>query len=112
MEFIRAEEGHIMQNGENCTATEYSTSSKSINIAQVKISDRFPEIGVMWNTKVEEMAYVESGEGIVSINGMSQSIKQGDVILYERHEKVFWDGELTLVIACSPAWTPKQHVTE
>ena len=66
----------------------------------------------MWNTKVEEIVYVESGEGSVSIDGVIQNIKQGDVILYKQNERVFWEGELILITACTPAWTVEQHVIQ
>lgn len=110
MEIIRVEESHVIQNGKSCEATEYLTSSQNLNIARIKVSGRFPETGVMWNSEVEEVVYVESGEGLVSINGNSHSIKQGDVILYQKGEKVFWDGIMILITACTPAWRPKQHV--
>ena len=112
MKIIRAEESHLMQNGKSCTATEYPTSSPNINIARITISGRFPETGVMWNTAVEEIVYVEGGSGKVVIDAIEVILKKGDVVSYQKNERVFWQGEMTLLIACTPAWTPDQHRVE
>ena len=109
MEIIRAEESHTLRTSNTCVATEYPTSSTDINIARIEIRGRFPEKGVMWNTEVEEIVYVEKGEGLVSIGGVGTEIKIGDVVLYHKDEKVFWEGTLTLITACTPAWSPSQH---
>lgn len=112
MEIIKAEDSHTIESTKSCIATEYPTTSEDINIARVKISGRFPESGVMWNSLVEEIVYVESGSGTVVIDTVETVIKTGDVILYQRGERVFWEGEFTLVIACTPVWTAEQHRIE
>ena len=110
MKIIKAEDSHTIESTKSCIATEYPTTSEDINIARVKISGRFPESGVMWNTIVEEIVYVESGSGKVVIDTVVAAIKTGDVVLYQKNEKVFWEGEMTLLIACTPAWSVQQHV--
>ena len=109
MEIIRREESRRFEHGTACTAHEYATKETSLNIARIEVRGRFPSIGTMRNTKVKEIVYVEQGEGTVTINNVITSIQQGDVILYVENEEVFWEGELILIIACTPAWTPAQH---
>jgi mannose-6-phosphate isomerase-like protein (cupin superfamily) len=112
MEIIKAEDSHTIESAKSCIATEYPTTSEDINIARVKILGRFPESGVMWNTAVEEIVYVESGDGRVVIDAVETEIKTGDVVLYQKGEKVFWEGEMILLIACTPAWKQEQHAVE
>lgn len=63
----------------------------------------------MRNTVVKEIVYVSSGDGKVTIEGATQEVGKGDVIFYEKGERVYWEGTLSLIIACSPGWTPSQH---
>lgn len=112
MEIIRQNEATEIKVSESCSTTEYLTHSPNINIARIIISGRFPEKGVMWNTEVEEIIYVEKGSGHVCIEGAESAVKQGDVVLYKKNEKVFWEGELILITTCTPPWTSKQHAIE
>lgn len=109
VEFIPAHSTHEVKSASTCTAREYGTTDPDLNIARVEIHGRFPATGSMRNTKVKEIVYVERGQGNVEIDGVVTAIHKGDVILYQPNELVAWDGDLTLVIACSPSWTPDQH---
>lgn len=109
MEVIRAKDAHRIENGDTCVAHEYGIKDLELNIARIEIRGRFPKEGMMRNTLAKEIVYVEEGEGSVSINNVAQEIGKGDVILYEKGEEVFWEGTLTLITACTPAWTPDQH---
>lgn len=109
MEIIRKEKSHRFENGTDFVAHEYDTKCPELNIARIELYGRFPATGTMRNTKVKEVVYVESGQGTVTINGISNTIGQGDVILYLENEEVFWEGQLVLITACTPAWTTTQH---
>lgn len=111
MRIVRSVDAKRFENGPVCTAHEYETGDTDINIARVEISGRYPAEGSAVNTEVKELVYVESGNGEVSINGIVHTIQKGDVISVEKDEKVFWDGVMTLIIACAPAWTPGQYAT-
>lgn len=88
---------------------EYNSNDSAINIARIEIRGRIPETGSMRNTKVKEICYVESGEGSITIEGAKHELSSGDVVYYEPNKRVFWEGNLVLIIACTPAWTLKQH---
>lgn len=102
-------EAHVFKEGKVFMAYEYAGEMSDINMAHVKIHGRYPLQGVMRNTKVSEVVYVENGSGEVSINGIDTKINKGDVVYYESGDRVFWNGELSLVITCAPAWTKEQH---
>ena len=112
MQIVRKKESRPFIGGDNFKSIEYDTKDKELNIAHVSINGRVPEKGVMRNTKVKEIVYVASGKGSVTINNKKEEISEGDVIFYEKNERVFWEGKLDLIIACTPAWSLEQHVTE
>jgi mannose-6-phosphate isomerase-like protein (cupin superfamily) len=97
------------ENSSTCTAFEYETANRNINIARIEITGRYPENGSAINTVATEVVYVEEGAGIVSVNGEQVELRKGDVIHIEKNEQVYWEGTLTLIIACTPAWYPEQY---
>ncbi len=109
MKIIHKKDARVFKDGEVFTAYEYDTHNPDINIARIEIKGRYPVQGSMRNTKVKEMVYVERGKGQVNINGNETEVALGDVISFENGEQIFWNGNLTLVIACTPAWTKEQH---
>ncbi|VVB74953.1 Uncharacterised protein [uncultured archaeon] len=108
---VRKEETVKFQNSTKCVAYEYPTHDADVNIAIVKISGRYPEIGQVMNEKVKEIVYVEKGSGRVVIEGQEHKLKAGDVVLLLPKKKYYWDGKLTIVSACAPAWYSEQHKT-
>jgi len=109
MRFVRASNAKRFKNAETCTAYEYETGSKDINIARIEIRGRYPLEGGAVNNEVSELVYVEQGEGNVSVNGILSGLCTGDVILIEKGEEVLWEGTLDLIISCAPAWTKEQY---
>lgn len=108
MQIVHAKDAKRIEQGTVFVAHEYATSAADINTARIELRSRYPETGTMRNTQVKEIAYVEAGVGTVTINGVPNNIAKGDVILYEKGEEVFWEGELTLIISCTPAWSADQ----
>jgi quercetin dioxygenase-like cupin family protein len=109
MQIVRSDDARKYENADTCVAFEYETEDPDINIARVEVSGRYPIEGAAKNTLVKELVYVESGSGEVSIDGIPYVIAKGDVVSIEKGEEVFWNGVMTLVIACAPAWTPEQY---
>ncbi|HEY0948227.1 MAG TPA: cupin domain-containing protein [Candidatus Paceibacterota bacterium] len=112
MKIIRKNEAGRFENAGTCTAFEYETGGSDINVARIEIRGRYPVEGNAINKAVRELVYVTEGSGVVSVNGIESKLSQGDVVTIEKGEAVFWEGELTLVIACTPAWTPEQYVID
>lgn len=109
MKKIALEQTQEYKNSELCIATEYNFKDKDIDISTAEIKGRYPENGYCVNTEVKEMIYVISGSGKIITESKIITFKQGDAILIDKGEKYRWDAECTVVMACSPAWTPEQH---
>jgi len=111
MNIVRSNDATRFENAASCVAYEYDTQTSDINIARIEINGRYPVEGSVVNTEVTELVYVESGSGLASVEGETHSIQKGDVISISKEERSSWEGSMTLIIACSPAWTPEQHTT-
>jgi len=109
MKYISKDQTTRHESSPACTAFEYDTGSKDINIARIEINGRYPESGCAVNTLVTEIVYVESGSGVVIVGDENIELATGDVIQIDRGEQVYWEGTLTLIIACTPAWYPEQY---
>lgn len=109
MKLIKKEQSQEFKNGDTCIADEYPIHDPDINIALIKITGRYPENGYTTNELCKEIAYVVEGEGRVVVEGKEIEIKNGDVVFLEPREKFYWEGNLTMVMSCTPAWTLEQH---
>lgn len=109
MKYVSAAQAFKFENGLTCTAFEYNTEHTGINIARIEISGRYPDAGSAVNRVVTELVYVESGTGTVAIGDARISLQKGDVISIDPGESASWEGNLTLIIACTPAWSPDQY---
>lgn len=109
MKLVKQSDAVEYKNAPTCVAYEYETSTPDINIARIEISGRYPESGTAVNTKVTELVYVAAGTGIVCCDGVSTDLAEGDVLSIAPSERIFWEGQMTLIIACAPAWTLDQY---
>ena len=102
--------GYKFTNSDQCFGEEFSIPGAPINIAVITIKGRYPETGYMYNVEAHEMAYVLSGSGKVSVkDGKTQTLVQGDVVYFSPMEKIAWDGDMQLIMPCSPAFDPAKH---
>jgi mannose-6-phosphate isomerase-like protein (cupin superfamily) len=97
-------------NSDHCIVTEFPIKDDDINFGIAKISSRYPHTGLATNTICKEIAYVQEGSGKVVVNDIEHILKKGDVVLISANETYYWDGNMTLHIACTPAFTPEQHI--
>lgn len=109
MKIVRANQADRFKDGESFIAHEYDTNDSELNTARIEINGRYPINGVMRNNKVKEIVYIESGNGEVTINGITEKVAHGDVVSFEAGEKISWNGTFTLITTCTPAWTKDQH---
>jgi mannose-6-phosphate isomerase-like protein (cupin superfamily) len=113
MKIVHQDQTEKLKNSETCFATEYPLGDKDINGAIIELTGRYPDKGRVVNLECKEMSYVIKGSGKVAVEDKAINLKEGDLILIEPKEKYFWEGSLTLFVACSPAWRPEQHqITE
>lgn len=98
------------QNDDACQITEYPTNLTQMNMAVGHIYGRYPTTGYVSNQLVDEMLYIQSGEGYIkTIDGETTHFAEGDVVAVPKLEKYFFEGDFFAVIACTPAFTPEQH---
>lgn len=98
------------KNSDHCIVTEYPIEDKEINFAISKVTSRYPENGLASNRICKEIVYVQDGNGKIVVNNIEHTLQTGDAILISPNEKYYWDGNMTLHIACTPAFTPEQHI--
>lgn len=110
MKITHAQHAIERQNSAVCVVTEYPLLDNDLDFAIVKISGRYPQTRQAMNTQCKEMVYVHSGSGCVTVNHKEYVLNSGDIVLIEAGEQFFWTGEMTLHIACTPAFTIEQHV--
>ncbi len=109
MKIVRKNETKSFKNSEVCTAIEYPIDDKDINGAVIELSGRYPDKGRTMNEISKEMAYVIKGSGRVVVEGVETHLDEGDLVLIDPGEKFFWEGNMTLFMPCTPAWSPDQH---
>jgi len=110
MKIVKKETAEIFKNSDTSSLLEYSIAlnDKDIDFCINTINGRYPEKGYCSNQECKEIAYILEGEG--SINNKSETIgfKQGDVVLIEKKEIYYWNGNFKAILVCTPAWTKEQ----
>jgi mannose-6-phosphate isomerase-like protein (cupin superfamily) len=109
MKIIRSNDTQEFKNSDTCVATEYEFNDPAINIAVVKVTGRYPDSGRVVNEKCKELVFVLEGSGKIFIEEKEILLQKGDAVLIEPLEKIYWEGNLTMVIPCTPAWSSDQH---
>ncbi len=109
MKIIQKHQTKEFKNSDVCTAIEYPLGDSNINIAVIKLSGRYPATGYAVNEECKEIGFVMEGSGIVCVEGEIVKLETGDSVLIEPHEKFYWDGTMTILMPCTPAWTPQQY---
>jgi len=97
------------KNSNICTVMEYPLTDNDIDFAIIKLAGRYPDKNYVINQRCKELVYVQDGNGKIVVNGKETIINAGDAIIIEIGEKFFWEGDVTLFISCTPAFTIEQH---
>ncbi|STX52464.1 Uncharacterised protein [Legionella busanensis] len=97
------------KNSNVCVVTEYPNLDKNLDFAIVNISGRYPDQKYAMNKACKEIVYIQNGTGKVIVNNNEYLLNTGDIVLIEAGEKYYWEGNMTLYIACNPAFNIDQH---
>ncbi|HSW86195.1 MAG TPA: effector binding domain-containing protein [Rhabdochlamydiaceae bacterium] len=111
MEYVKKQDAIKHENSPNCIVYEYPMANSDMNIAVAEITHRYPDQGYSINHKCTEMAYVLKGSGKLVTETQAINLSVGDAVLIPQDEKYYWEGNLTVVLPCAPAWYPEQHET-
>ncbi|OGK17150.1 hypothetical protein A2690_02150 [Candidatus Roizmanbacteria bacterium RIFCSPHIGHO2_01_FULL_39_12b] len=109
MKLIKKENTNIIKNSDVCTAFEYPLDDKDINAAIIHLSGRYPDKGRTVNLECKELVYVLKGSGKLTCEDNEVLLSQGDLVLIDKGENYYWEGNMDLFVPCTPAWNPKQH---
>jgi mannose-6-phosphate isomerase-like protein (cupin superfamily) len=109
MKVIKKHQTNRFENSKSCTAIEYPLGDKDINGSVVELDGRYPEKGMVTNSKCKELVYIIKGTGKLVVEESESKLEQGDLALIEPGEKYFFEGNLTMFMPCIPAWYPEQH---
>ena len=111
MEYVKYEAAEKHANSPNCIVYEYPMKNSEMNIGVAEIAGRYPDEGYAINHKCDEMGYVLKGSGRLITEKGEATLGSGDVIYIPHGEKYYWEGNMTVVLPCTPAWYPEQHET-
>lgn len=96
---------------DGCRAYEYPLGDKDINGAIIKLDGRYPQKGYALNTVCKELAYIIEGNGTLTQGSTNHELQTGDMLLLLPGEKYYFEGRMTMLMPCTPAWYPEQHQT-
>ena len=105
--------GEQFTNSQTCEGTAFSAEQAPLDIAEIKISGRYPEEGWAVNEEVHEIVYVSEGRGkLIVKDGAVQELNVGDGAYIAPGQKFAWQGEMTVIMSCHPPFNPDQYKVE
>lgn len=109
MKVIKRKEANEYSNSNNCYGFEFDLGDKNLDGAVVNVKGRYPEKGSAMNEGCKEFAYIISGGGNINIGGKNFDIESEDMVVIDKGEHFYWEGEFRLFVYCTPAWSADQH---
>ena len=102
--------GQSFENSPDCRGVAYAVPQVHHDIAPIEITDRYPAQGWAVNREVHETVYVARGIGRLALqSGVVTELSVGDVVTVEPNTAFAWDGDMTIVMVCEPAFHPDQY---
>lgn len=110
MKIVKEEESEKIINSDTSYLKEYSKklNDKDLDFCINTISGRYPEKGYAENLKCKEICYILEGNGSINKKDEKIEFKKGDVILIDKEEIYFWEGNCKIIMVCNPAWYKEQ----
>ena len=109
MKLVKKEQVLTFKNSDVCTAYEYPFEDDDINGAVIKLRGRYPNRGCVRNNVCKELVYIIFGAGKVTVEGKELSLNVGDMVLILPGERYYFEGNLEMMMPCTPAWYAEQH---
>ncbi len=105
--------GQPFENSSTCHGISYTVPEAPLDLAEITIDGRYPETGWARNRDCHEIVRVLRGAGRLALrDGVVTHIEAGDVIHVPPSEWFAWSGDMTILMACSPAFDPEQYEIE
>lgn len=113
MEHVPQSKAKYYENGA-ATSWEYEMQNANLNVAPISIQGRYPENGFTSNLKSDSVIHVTHGVGLLALNnGTTVELVKNDQVHLAVGDTYYFEGDLEIIYAASPAWTPEQtkHTT-
>jgi len=104
-------EGKQFTNSSTCHGEAFASEGAPLDMAIIEISGRYPEEG-SWarNRECHEMVTVVNGVGSVTVRGATaEQLSAGDTVHIAPGQEFAWDGDMQVIVACSPIFNPEQY---
>lgn len=110
MKIVKSNNAKIIKNSNTSQLLEYSMelNDKDIDFCINTINGRYPESGYCTNEKCKEICYILEGSGAICKKEETVFFEQGDVILIDKEEIYYWNGNCKIIMICTPAWYKEQ----
>lgn len=110
MKIVKKEESEKIINSGTSYLKEYSKkiNDQDLDFCINTITGRYPQKGYAQNLKCKEICYILEGNGFIHKKDEDIKFKQGDVILIDKEEIYFWEGDCQIIMVCSPSWYKEQ----
>lgn len=107
-------EAHNFKNSDACEGVVYTAEYAPLDIATLSITGRYPEGGWAMNEVSHEMVFVQRGLGWLALRDQGKliNLKEGDGVYVPAGERFAWGGDMAIVMACYPPFSPDQYSVE
>lgn len=104
--------GKSFENSKTCHGVAFAADAP-LDLAEITISGRYPENRWARNLKSHEMVRGLRGSGsLILRDGETTELKEGDVVHVPPQTWFAWSGNMTILMACSPAFNSNQYEIE
>ena len=110
MNIIQSSQTKKIQASPTTAIWEFMMKEQSISGAIAEIKERYPEKGFAVNKVSKELVFVISGNGHIITPNQKRPIRVGDLVFLDKGETYAWVGPLTLFMANTPKFDPRQHI--
>ena len=108
MKYISQTKAEVFRN-DTITSWEYETPSEVLNVARIMVTGRYPEHGYTSNTIADSVIHIIDGQGILGTqDGSRVELTAHDQLHIAIDDAYFFEGNLELLYAATPKWTPVQ----
>lgn len=89
----------------------YPPTSKAISVAFIEVKGRHPagEKEQFIEHDLHVLFYITDGNGIITVEGEPYGLVKGDVLTVQPGKRYFVEGDLSYVVATSPAYYSDQN---
>lgn len=91
-------------------AKDFTLDSTLANLAEIELTQRYPETGFALNTQSEMIVYISEGK-VLFAQGEKKIFTKGSAVRVKPNEKYFWLPlkKVRMIVFSTPPWTPEQH---